>query len=158
MTNTTLKGKGVWVFLLVPVCVVLGIPFLLFSISKVQSSIFAVFAVIVMIMLWRFGYIIYELITKGVASAPDWMVRLSEQNALFTVNREDSTDIEGRRHKIIELVVYEAECPTCKDSLYIENGGKEFNGRYVGKCALAPSEHIFTFDHITKRGKLVRGN
>jgi hypothetical protein len=156
MTNTTLKGWGVLAFLSIPVCVVLGIPFLLFSISKVQSSIFAVFAVIVMIMLWRFGYIIYELITKGVASAPDWMVRLSEQNALFTVSRETSTDKEGRRHKIIELVVYEAECPTCKDSLYIENGGKEFNGRYVGKCALAPSEHVFTFDHITKRGKLAR--
>lgn len=103
-------------------------------------------------------FLIPQLITKGVASAPDWMVRLSEQNALFTVNREATTDKKGRRHKIIELVVYEAECPTCKDSLFIEKGDKEFNGRYVGKCALAPQEHVFSFDHITKKGNYLRAS
>jgi hypothetical protein len=136
--------------------VVLGIPFLLFSLSKFQSSIYILFVVISIVLLWRIGYIIYELIEKGVAKTPDWMVRLSERNILFIVNREISTNKEMRSHKIIELVVFEAECPICGDIIFIENGGKEFNRRYVGKCTLAPSEHIFTFDHITKRGILAR--
>jgi hypothetical protein len=156
LTKTVLKGWGGWAFILIPVCVVLGIPFLLFSLSKFQSSIYALFVVISIVLLWRLGYIIYELIEKGVAKTPDWMVRLSERNALFIVNREISTDKEKRSHKIIELVVFEAECPICGDIIFIENGGKEFNSRYVGKCTLAPSEHIFTFDHITKRGKSAR--
>lgn len=157
LTKTVLKGWGGWAFILIPVCVVLGIPFLLFSLSKFQSSIYALFVVISIVLLWRLGYIIYELIEKGVAKTPDWMVRLSERNALFIVNREISTNKEKRSHKIIELVVFEAECPICGDIIFIENGGKEFNRRYVGKCTLAPSEHIFTFDHITKRGILARG-
>jgi hypothetical protein len=60
------------------------------------------------------------------------MVRLSERNVLFIVNREISTDKERRAHKIIELVVFEA------------------------KCTLAPQEHVFSFDHITKKGKHLR--
>lgn len=156
MTKTVLKGWGGWAFILIPVCVVLGIPFLLFSLSKFQSSIYSVFVVISITLLWRLGYIIYELIEKGVAKTPDWMVRLSERNALFVVNREITTDKAKRGHKIIKLVVFEAECPICGDIIFIENSGKEFNNRYVGKCTLAPQEHVFIFDHITKKGKHLR--
>lgn len=155
-TNTVLKGWGVWGFLLIPMCGLLGIPYLVFSLSKTQSVFYSIFAVLCIYILWRLGLIVYELMEKGVAKAPDWMIRLSDKNALFTVNREYSTAREKRGHKVIELVIYEASCPVCGDFLYIENGGKEFNARYVGKCNIAPKEHTFTFDHVTKIGKLVR--
>ncbi|MFQ3237056.1 MAG: hypothetical protein ACI9C4_002634 [Paraglaciecola sp.] len=45
----------------------------------------------------------------------------------------------------------------CGDPIIIKNGGKKFGGRYVGKCTLAPSEHVFIFDHLTKRGLPARG-
>jgi hypothetical protein len=157
MTNTLLKGWGFWMFILIPVCVVFGIPFLLYSLSKVQSYVYVLFIIVSVYLLWRLGYIIYELMEKGVAKAPDFMVRLYDRNAMFVVSREVSIDKEKRGAKLIELVTYEAECPICGDIIFIENGGKEFNSRYVGKCTLAPSEHIFTFDHITKRGGLARG-
>jgi hypothetical protein len=158
MTNTVLKGWGFWLFILIPICVVSGIPLLLFSISKIQSFIYVLFIVIGIYLLWRIGYIIYELVEKGVAKAPDFMVRLFDINALFTVNREVSIDKEKRRAKEITLVTYEAECTICGDIVFIENGGKEFNNRYVGKCTLAPQEHVFTFDHIKKQGRLARYN
>jgi hypothetical protein len=156
MTNTVLKGWGFWMFILIPVCVVFGIPFLLFSLSKVQSFLYVLFVIASVYLLWRLGYIIYELMEKGVAKAPDFMVRLHDRNAMFVVGREVSTDKEKRGAKSIELVTYEAECPVCGDIIFIENEGKEFNGRYVGKCTLAPKEHVFSFDHITKTGKHLR--
>lgn len=155
-TNTVLKGWSIWGFLLLPLTVLLGIPVLFISLTKTQSTIYIIVAGIVILVLWRIGLIVYELFAKGVAKAPDWMVRLSQQNALFATNREYSTDEKKRGHKIIELVTYEAVCPICGDSIIIENGGKEFGGRYVGKCTLAPSEHVFTFDHVTKVGKSLR--
>jgi hypothetical protein len=115
MTKTLLKGWGVWAFILIPVCVVLGIPFLLFSLSKIESSIYVVFVVISVYLLWRLGYIIYELMDKGVAKAPDFMIRWFDRNALFTVNREVSTDKEKKKAKLIELITFEAECPICGD-------------------------------------------
>jgi hypothetical protein len=157
MTNTLLKGWGFWMFILIPVCVVFGIAFLLLSLGKVQSFIYVLLVIVSVYLLWRLGYVIYELMEKGVAKAPDFMVRLYDRNAMFVVSREVSIDKEKRGAKLIELVTYEAECPICGDIIFIENGGKEFNSRYVGKCTLAPSEHIFTFDHITKRGSLARG-
>jgi hypothetical protein len=157
MTNTLLKGWGFWMFILIPVCVVFGIAFLLLSLGKVQSFIYVLLVIVSVYLLWRLGYVIYELMEKGVAKAPDFMVRLYDRNAMFVVSREVSIDKEKRGAKLIELVTYEAECPICGDIIFIENGGKEFNRRYVGKCTLAPSEHIFTFDHITKRGSLARG-
>jgi hypothetical protein len=158
MTKTALKGWGFWGFILVPICSVLGIPLLIFSLSLFQSSIYTLFVIVCVYVLWRLGYIIYELMEKGVAKAPDWMVRISDRNALFAVSRENSTDKEKRKAKIIELITYEAECPICNDIILIERGGKEFNGRYVGKCTLAPKEHVFSFDHVTKKGKYFRGN
>lgn len=158
MTNTILKGWGFWMFILIPICVVIGIPFLLFSLSKIQSFVYILFVIVSVYLLWRLGYIIYELMEKGVAKAPDFMVRLHDTNAMFVVSREVSVDKEKKGAKLIKLVTYEAECPICGDIIFIENGGKEFNNRYVGKCTLAPQEHVFTFDHITKLGGIARLN
>ncbi|MEP2652697.1 MAG: hypothetical protein ABJH06_11975 [Paraglaciecola sp.] len=156
ITNIALKGKGILLFTLVPAFALVGIPFLLFSLTQIQTFVYIMFVIICIFLLWRIVYIIYELMEKGVSKTPDWMIRFSDRNALFVVNREISTDKEKRGAKIIELITYEAECPICSDIIFIERGSKEFSGRYIGKCTLAPKEHVFSFDHITKQGKHLR--
>jgi hypothetical protein len=52
-------------------------------------------------------------------------------------------------------LVFEGRCGLCGDELFIEKS-REFQGRYVGKCAIAPQEHVFSFDHINKKGNNLR--
>ena len=155
-TNMTLKGQNVMRFWFVILLIILGIPFLFLSLTKNQSVGYLICAGLTIFFLYRIGHIIYELLEKGVAKAPDWTVRIAQQNALFVTSRENVNDGENKGHKTIELVTYEANCAICGDLVFIENGGREFNGRYIGKCTLSPMEHVFTFDHVTKVGKPLR--
>ncbi|GAB5380988.1 MAG: hypothetical protein Alis3KO_17720 [Aliiglaciecola sp.] len=100
-------------------------------------------------------FVVYELMEKGVAAVPDFMLRLSTTNTLFSVFRDKGV-VNGKNPKVIEIVQYDARCPKCGDLVFIERGRREYKGRYVGRCTLSPSEHMFTFDHVNKTGNSLR--
>ena len=68
----------------------------------------------------------------------------------------------GRPIRKIQLVSYWATCPVCKNTplgnvrIGVRKGGKEFHNRLIGRCNESPTEHVFSFDHITKIGKPLR--
>lgn len=68
----------------------------------------------------------------------------------------------GRPIRKIQLVSYWATCPICKEKLQrnvridVSKGGKEFHNRLIGRCSESPTEHIYSFDHITRIGKPLR--
>lgn len=54
--------------------------------------------------------------------------------------------------KMIKAVHYSGRCPVCGGKLSAQSGGLRFWGRIVGRCEDAPIEHVFSFDHVTRRG------
>jgi len=58
--------------------------------------------------------------------------------------------------KSIKIVRYTAKCPVCGGKVHAKSGGLEFWGRIVGRCENSPREHVFSFDHVTWQGKLLR--
>jgi hypothetical protein len=58
----------------------------------------------------------------------------------------------------VRFVRYVAECPVCgpEGRIRIADGGREFNGRLVGRCVQSPKEHVFSFDHVAREGRALR--
>lgn len=53
------------------------------------------------------------------------------------------------------LVRYTAVCPICASTIEIQPGEPDFPRRLVGRCAESPREHVFSFDRITRRGRVL---
>lgn len=58
--------------------------------------------------------------------------------------------------KSIKAVRYVAACPLCGGRVSATKGRLEFFGRIVGRCEEAPVEHAYSFDHVTRNGRLLR--
>ncbi|MDO6693566.1 hypothetical protein Q4574_09740 [Aliiglaciecola sp. 3_MG-2023] len=155
LLKVSLQGKGAFFFVCIPVIGIIGIPFLIYLLGTTNYVWVSIISVFFLYFLVRAIFVIYELMEKGVSSVPDFMVRFKTSNTLFVVTRDKSIKDE-KEPKSIEIVQYEASCPKCGDIVFIEHGIKEFKGRYVGRCTLAPSEHQFSFDHVLKIGKCLR--
>jgi hypothetical protein len=69
---------------------------------------------------------------------------------------------DDRRKWRLHVTSYVADCPICgadgngRSSIRPASGGWEFHGRIVGRCAHAPQEHVWSFDHITRTGQFLR--
>ncbi|WP_137166770.1 hypothetical protein [Salinimonas lutimaris] len=94
---------------------------------------------------------LHELMNKGVTEFPVLWSRKLGRNKLFL---STSSGVENNPLGM-KAVTIEAKCSICGEDLIIDKS-REFHGRYIGKCRIAPSEHVFSFDHVTKRGKLLR--
>lgn len=92
---------------------------------------------------------IVELSNKGITCAPIFMTPITSGNVFFALQRPAKRKLE------VITVVYEGKCNICGDKLLIEKS-REFNNRYIGRCAISPMEHVFSFDHVTKTGKSLR--
>lgn len=111
---------------------------------------------VVVLLLWML-YPVFSLVDRGIVRAPDWMLRLSDvdvQLELLEVGEAENS----RPIRQIRLVKYEASCPVCGGHLAVVQGRREFRGRLIGQCSRSRSEHLYSFDHITKRGVPLRAN
>ena len=63
---------------------------------------------------------------------------------------------EARQANEVVLMRYLGDCPICGSKVRIYPGGREFHGRFVGRCGRVPLEHVFTFDPYTRVGKPLR--
>lgn len=93
-----------------------------------------------------------ELLDKGVTELPLLMSPVVTKNAMLVLHKERS-DSEVKLK--MKTVVYECSCGICGENILIEKS-REFNGRFIGKCSVAPTEHVFSFDHVLKTGKYLR--
>lgn len=92
----------------------------------------------------------FRLGTQRIVLAPWWMQSVDDDRLL-----------EHRRpprhpEKSIKAVRYTAICPICGGKIAAKSGGFEFWGRIVGRCAEAPVEHVYSFDHVTRSGRYLR--
>jgi hypothetical protein len=97
-----------------------------------------------------------RLINNRVARAPLYLQPWSgHDDYLLELQR-----LPGASRNTLYLVRYAADCPLCgvdgRDQIQVAPGRLEFFGRLVGRCHRAPNAHVFSFDHITKRGRFLR--
>ena len=97
-----------------------------------------------------------------IAVARPW-VRLFDDRIVLAYEpltniKEKSAQLELLRDgdlRIIRLVRYTASCPICGATIYLEDGAPDFRRRLVGRCYESPREHVFSFDRVTRRGRLL---
>lgn len=96
-----------------------------------------------------------SLSSNRIALAPFWMQPASSAwDDRVLVLKPDF----GRQMNRLYLARYSACCPVCGAPLHVASGRREFYGRLVGRCAATPTEHIFSFDHVTRTGLPLRRN
>ncbi|WAJ69735.1 hypothetical protein [Catenovulum adriaticum] len=93
----------------------------------------------------------FSLTNSRVAIAPSWMVP-------FKIREAQLVSIAEGEHRKIEMRVYQSECPICGAEVDVVKGKGEFKKRLIGQCYEAGNEHIFSFDHVTKKGVPLRSN
>jgi hypothetical protein len=105
------------------------------------------------VLAWQF-----RLVSDRVILAPWFLQPLSLSKLddyLLELRRN-----EGAERNTLYLVRYVANCPVCGakglDMVRVESGRLEFFGRLVGRCNRAPNAHVFSFDHVSKRGRFLR--
>lgn len=104
---------------------------------------------VLLFALWITFGPIFRLPYSRILFAPWWMQSLDDDRLL-----------EWRcppRHsvKTIKAARYSGVCSLCGGKVTIRSGGWEFFGRLLGRCEESPQEHIFTFDHVLRIGRLV---
>lgn len=57
--------------------------------------------------------------------------------------------------KTIKAARYTGVCSLCGGKVTVRSGGREFFGRLLGQCEDSPREHVFSFDHVLRRGSLM---
>lgn len=105
---------------------------------------------------WALSSPLYRVISNRIVIAPEWMTSFKEKSSVQLELKKVRTDSEtGKAIRELRLVIYSAKCPICEGRVEVEGGGIQFPFRLVGKCIESPREHIFSFDHVTRVGKLL---
>jgi hypothetical protein len=85
-----------------------------------------------------------------ITIAPMWLPPLGETRSI----QLEIFDSGGNRH--LALTTYSGECRICGAAVELDDGGSEFPQRLVGRCHDSPREHVFSFDRVTRIGKVLR--
>lgn len=100
---------------------------------------------------WHFRDI-FRLFDDRIQIAPDWMLAIKEFGATVEINRSKNPDEDST----IQVQRYTSICPVCGRMIKLDRGEPDFPRRIVGRCEEHPREHVFSFDRMTKQGKLLR--
>ena len=149
LLKVDMGGGSRYYFLLV---MILSFAFLFFtSIAVLYGFVSKVVTIISLVLIsvpcFFFLRATYELGEKGITRIPEIALSLADENVLLTTSRNHETG-----YKLIELLQWEAQCPICSSKVLIDKGFRKDKGRYVGRCTLAPQEHVYTFDHLERLG------
>ena len=90
-----------------------------------------------------------RLFDDRIVLAHDLLVSFKEKPAQFELLKDGEL-------RLIRLVRYSAACPLCGATLYLEDGAPDYPRRLVGRCHESPREHVFSFDRVTRRGRVLR--
>lgn len=90
-----------------------------------------------------------RLLDDRIIPAPDSALAFSEKNGQLELLKKGDT-------YLIRLVRYSGTC-FCGAAVYLDDGSPDFPRRMVGRCSESPREHIFSFDRVTRMGRVLRG-
>lgn len=97
---------------------------------------------------------IFRLFDDRILIAPDWMLAIKEFGATVEINRSKNSDEDST----ILVQRYTSICPICGWMIKLDRGEPDFPRRIIGRCEEHPREHVFSFDRMTKQGKMLRSD
>ncbi len=158
-----LKGWRKYVYIMPPVLILLSQLALIWLVLTlgIYTDISTVkWLTFLMVSLWIVWEVLssplYCVASQRIVIASNWMIPFKEKSSVQLELKKIRIDEEtGNAIRELRLVIYSAKCPICSGRVEVENGGLRFPFRLVGKCLESPREHIFSFDHATRVGKLL---
>lgn len=110
-------------------------------------------SVIISHFLWRGIRPVWQLPTQRVTLAGLTFLAFNELHGQLR-----TMPLSGRREagRVFSVVRHWGICPVCSAEVDIQNGGRDFPGRLVGRCSDAPLEHVFSFDPVLLKGRPLR--
>lgn len=105
----------------------------------------------------------YQIRDKMIIKAPSWMTKYFQgadtiEHAQLEFVLSNNVNSGDDPIVAISLVVYGSTCSICNRPVFVDKGVGKFKGRLIGKCAYSPVEHIFSFDHVTRKGVPLRND
>lgn len=110
-------------------------------------------AIFVSVGLWWITKPIRDLPTHRVTLAGPVYLAVSE---LYGQLRTMRTGSDRRASREFSVVRHWGICPICSAEVDLDDGGKAFPDRLVGRCHDAPLEHVFSFDPVRLTGRGLR--
>ncbi|MDO7083253.1 hypothetical protein WNY51_06530 [Pseudocolwellia sp. AS88] len=126
-----------------------------FITPSTSELVFFLLFIIITIYVGKLIFPFYEANHLRITIAPQWLMRFSQLTAQIESIKLDKIRKNGRPYRKLEFVIYEGKCPICNNIVEVEKGKRQFKGRLIGICNESPREHVFSFDHVTKKGKLI---
>lgn len=107
---------------------------------------------------WPFKQL-WLCVTKRIISAPILLQPSNVSNAqIECVATDKIRESTGKPIRKLRMVSYVSACPLCNSRIEVENGGKEFHHRLIGRCLEAPLEHVYSFDRRLRIGRALRSS
>jgi hypothetical protein len=115
-----------------------------------KPSVFAVLGVFASLFV---GYIGFGLLrsydrftTTRIALVPDVLASISAPQSVMVLKPSDDSD------PTIEVIAASAQCPVCDGEIRLRKPHFNCSHEVIGACRNNPTEHCFTFDHVTRLG------
>jgi len=154
--NLKVTGWKLFTYISLPIFLVLYFTLLvLWNVSNYSTLSLSFLVLSLMFVACFYHWIapIYEAMDKRIGIAPFWMLNINVYSAQLRAKKLDKIIMKGKQFRVLELVVYKADCPICGNEISVVAGKNKLKGRLIGECDESPREHIFSFDHVLKIGK-----
>ena len=164
LVNGSLAKGWVWRFLIGTLVLALGLSTLAVWIGLtrllVQDSVFglmqvAISTLVILLPLYLIFSPLYYCVTRRIIMAPMLMSTSVMYEAQLEFIQSKHVRADGRRIRQFRLVSYAANCQMCGDRIDVHGGNLRRWGRMTGRCQSNPEEHIYSFDHVTRLGRLI---
>lgn len=104
------------------------------------------------LMVYRFIRPWWQLPLQRLTIASDFMLATNQLYGQLQLVRDRQKKVTGT----LSLVRYYAACSHCGGTVELAEGGRNFPSRIIGRCRDSPSEHVYSFDPVTRRGLPLR--
>jgi hypothetical protein len=86
------------------------------------------------------------LLDDRIILAAEGLMKFKEDPAQLDMTKDEA-------HRYIRLVRYSAVCSICAGNIELRYGYGQNHRRIFGCCSEVPTEHVFTFDRVTRMGQ-----
>lgn len=98
---------------------------------------------------------IYYCIMNRIIIAPTVLSPLDHYSTQLEFSPTEEKRKNGSPIRQFRIVSYVGKCLVCGVRVDVEKGKGAMSGRLMGKCSNSPLEHVYSFDHNTRIGKLL---
>ena len=127
------------------------------GVMEIVRTFFGTFG-IAFIIFWPIR-LLYLCVTNRIIYAPTLLQPNDVSNAqIECVSTNKIWESTGKPIRKLRIVSYVSTCPLCNSRIEIEDGGKEFHHRLIGRCLEAPLEHVYSLDRVLRIGRALRSN